>query len=125
MAAFYNRSVRRLLRQLRLPYSHLDICHVLSVTVFPQELTRANDNINTIDSGLDGYLDIVHMTSHMREDLGLQSELADGLAVESALLTGARASELDAVNAKGIKLLGDGNLGLGIKVCIGKLLSLS
>jgi len=93
--------------------------------VLPEILTRANDDVDTIDASLHRNLDIVHVTSDVRENLGLQSQLADGLAVLAALLTRTRASELDAVDTESIKLLGDRNLGLGVEVGIGELLALA
>jgi len=125
MAAFCGRSdgPPQLLEHAGL--TNLDVCHVLAMTVLPEILTRANDDVDTIDASLHRNLDIVHVTSDVRENLGLQSQLADGLAVLAALLTRTRASELDAVDTESIKLLGDRNLGLGVEVGIGELLALA
>jgi hypothetical protein len=76
-----------------------------SKTYLHQERRSANDNINTIDcnnmsapsrdseepksgsprhtSSLDGDAGIVHMTPDVGQDLGLEAQLADGLAVRA------------------------------------------
>ena len=95
------------------------------MAVFSQELTRANNDIHAINTSLNRDLDIVHVTPDVGQNLSLQTELADGLAVESALLTGARAGKLDTVDTERVERLGDLDLGLGVKVGIGKLLALS
>jgi hypothetical protein len=105
--------------------TYLDVGHVLAVRVLSQERAGANDNIDTVDTSLDSNLDIVHMAADVSQDLGLETELADGLAVETRLLRGTRRGELDAVNTKLVESLGDLDLGLGVKVGIGKLLALT
>lgn len=105
--------------------TNLDVSHVLAVRVFPEVLRGTNNDINTIDTGLDSDLDIVHVTSDVSQDLGLQAELADGLAVLARLLACARAGQLDAVHSKFIQLLGDCDLHVGVEVGIGELLTLT
>jgi hypothetical protein len=105
--------------------TYLDVGHVLAVRVLSQERTGANDNIDTVNTSLDSNLDIVHVAADVGQDLGLEAELADGLAVETGLLRGTRRGELDAVNTKLVESLGDLDLGLGVKVGIGKLLALT
>ena len=61
----------------------------------------------------------------MSEDLGLESEVADGLAVEAGLLTGSGGSEFDVVDAEVVQSLGDANLGLGVEEGVGELLALA
>jgi hypothetical protein len=64
--------------------THLeDVGHVLSVRVFAEERRCSNNNIYTIHTSLDGDSCVVHMASDVGEDLGLESELADGFAVLS------------------------------------------
>ena len=76
-------------------------------------------------TSLDGDPGIIHMTPNMCEDFGLQAELADGLAVETRLLTGSRRGELDVVDAEIVQSLGDANLGLGVEEGVGELLALA
>lgn len=95
------------------------------MAVFPQEGTRSNDHIHTIHTSLYRNLDVRHCTSRMCKNLGLETELADSLAIEPALLTRTWVCELNAVDTKSIQGLGNSDLGLGIKVGIGELFTLS
>ena len=61
----------------------------------------------------------------MSEDLGLETEVADGLAVEAGLLTGSGRGEFDVVDAEVVQGLGDANLGLGVEEGVGELLALA
>jgi hypothetical protein len=58
------------------------------------------------------------------KDLGLETKLADRLAVCARLFRGRRRGELDVLYTKGIEGLGDCDFGLGVEEGIGKLLSL-
>jgi hypothetical protein len=50
--------------------------------VFPQERTRSDNDIDTVNTGLDSETGVIHVTSNMGEDLGsLEAERTDGLAV--------------------------------------------
>jgi len=64
------------------------------------------------------------MAANMGKDLGLQTKLADSLAVEPRLLRGGGGREFDVLDTEGIKSLGDSNLGLGVEERICKLLAL-
>lgn len=64
------------------------------------------------------------MASDVREDLGLESELANGLAVCTRLLGGSRGGELDVLHTESIESLGDSDLSLSVEECVCKLLSL-
>lgn len=83
------------------------------------------------------------MATNVGEDLGLEAELANGLAVcterdgertrpmgGEVLRTRARllrcrgARELDVLYTEGIEGLGDGDFGLGVKERVGELLAL-
>jgi hypothetical protein len=59
------------------------------------------------------------------ENLGLESEVADGLAVETRLLTGSGRGKFDVVDAEIVQSLGDANLGLGVEEGVGELLALA
>lgn len=59
----------------------LDVCHVLSVAVFAEVARGTNDDVETVDTSLDGDFGIGHAASHVSENLGLETKLADGLAV--------------------------------------------
>jgi hypothetical protein len=56
--------------------------HVLAVRVFPQERTRSDNDIDTVNTSLNSETGVIHVTSNMGEDLGsLEAERTDGLAV--------------------------------------------
>lgn len=93
--------------------------------MLPQERAGADDDIDTIDTGLDSNLDIVHVASDVSQDLGLQSELADSLAIQARLLGSTRASEFDAINTEFVQSPRDLDLGLGVEIGIGELLALA
>lgn len=59
----------------------------------------------------------------MSEDLSLEAEVADGLAVETRLLTGSGRGELDVVNAELVEGLGDSDFGLSVEEGVGELLA--
>ena len=65
------------------------------------------------------------MAAHVGQDLGLETELADGLAVLSRLLGSGRRCEFDVVDAKVIQSLGDLDLGFGVEEGVGELLALT
>lgn len=92
---------------------------------FAQERRCADDDINTIDTSLDGDASIIHMATDVGEDLGAQTELADGLAVSPRLLRGSGGGELDVLDTEGVQSLGNRDLGLGVEEGIGKLFALS
>ena len=64
------------------------------------------------------------MAADVGEDLGLEPELADGLAVRARLLGRGGRGELDVLDTERIERLGDGDLGLGIEKRVRELLSL-
>jgi hypothetical protein len=103
----------------------LDVGDVLAVTVLHQVAAGANNDINTVNTGCDGQLGVVHVASHVSEDLGLEAELADLLAVEAGLLAGGRRGELDVVDAKVVEGLGNLDLGSGVEEGVGELLALA
>jgi len=60
----------------------------------------------------------------MREDLGLQSEFANGFAICPGLFRGDWGSQLDVFHAESIEGLGNCDFSFGIEESIGKLFSL-
>lgn len=64
------------------------------------------------------------MAADVRQDLSLETKLANGLAIGARLLRGGGGSEFDVLHAKRIERLGDGDFGLGVKESVGELLSL-
>ncbi len=64
------------------------------------------------------------MTTDVGQDFGLQTKLADGLAVPSRLFRSCRRRELYILDAEFVEGFSNGDLGLGVKECIGKLLPL-
>jgi len=103
----------------------LDVGDVLAVAVLHQVAAGADDNVDTVNTGRDGQLGVAHVASDVGEDLGLEAEVADGLAVEARLLAGGGRGELDVVDAEGIEGLGDLDLGLGVEEGVGELLALT
>ena len=73
---------------------------------------------------LDGDASIIHVAADVRDDLCLQTELADCLAVAAALLGRCGRRQLDAVDTKVVKRLGNTDLGLGVEERVGELLAL-
>lgn len=102
-----------------------NVVHVLTVGVLSQELGGTNDDIDTVNTGGDGESCVVHVASDVSENLGLKTELADGLAIGPRLLRCCGGGQLDVVNTKVIKGLGNLDLGLGVEEGRSKLLSLS
>lgn len=102
-----------------------NVGHVLSVRMLAQVRRRANDNIETIDTGFHGHAGVVHVAAHMCQYFGLETELADGLAVLSRLLGSGRRCEFDVIDAKVIQSLGNLDFGFGIEEGVGELLALA
>jgi hypothetical protein len=50
----------------------LDIGHILAVAVFAEVARSADDNVEAVDTGLDGNLGVVEMASYVGKDLGFQ-----------------------------------------------------
>ena len=88
--------------------------------VLSQERRGSNDNVDAVNTSLDCYSSIVHVTSNVGENLGLQAELANCFTVLAGLLGSCRASQLDIVCAKLIEGFGNLDLLSGIEVGIGK-----
>lgn len=105
--------------------SVLDVGHVLAVGVFPEVAARSNDDIKTVDTSLDGNLGVLHVAANMCQDLRLEAELANGLAILAGLLGGGGAGQFNVIDAKFIKSLCDLDLGIEIKIGIAELLALS
>lgn len=63
------------------------------------------------------------MAADVGEDLCVEAELADGLAVGAGLLGGGGGGELDVVDAEVVKGAGDLDLGLGVEEGVGELFS--
>lgn len=75
-------------------------------------------------TGFDGDPSIVHVATDVGENLGLEAELAYGLAIEARLFGGGGRCELDVLYTKGIECLCDGDLCLCVEEGIGKLFAL-
>lgn len=84
-----------------------------------------NDDIEAVDTSLYCHTSIVHVAADVSQDLGLEAELADGLAILAGLLRGSWRGKLDIVDAEVIESLGNLDLGLGIEEGIGKLFTLT
>lgn len=61
----------------------LDVGHILAMAVFPQEAGRADDNVQAIDTSLDGELGITHVTANIfgggvsKGPMGWTAEIGD------------------------------------------------
>lgn len=65
------------------------------------------------------------MAADVSQDLGLEAELADGLAILAGLLRGSGRGKLNVVDTKVVEGLGNLDLGLGVEEGVGELLALS
>lgn len=90
-----------------------------------QERRGSNDNIKTIDTSFHSDTSIVHVAANVRKNLGLETELADGLAVLSRLLGSCRACDFQIVNTKVIEGPGNLNLLVEVEITVGELFALS
>lgn len=59
----------------------LDVGHVLAVGVLPQVRGGANDDIDAVNTCLDGDSCVVHVAADVGENLGLSSRISFGGAV--------------------------------------------
>lgn len=83
--------------------------HVLAVRVFPQERTRPDNDIDTVNTRLDGESGVVHVASNVRQDLGsLEAERTDCLAVVERFGRGGGRGELDVFDAEFVEAEGEG-----------------
>lgn len=64
------------------------------------------------------------MAADMSENLGAESELANGLAIKTRLFRCGGRCQLNVLDTKGIQSLRDGDLGLGVKESICELFPL-
>ena len=69
-----------------------DVRHVLAVRELAQEGRGADDDVDAVDTGLDGDAGVVHVTADVGQDLGAEAELADGLAVQAGTARWRRAT---------------------------------
>ena len=60
---------------------------------------------HSVNASLHGHACILHVAPYVREDLGLEAELADGLAVLLGLLGRGRRRELDIVYSEFVESL--------------------
>ena len=79
---------------------YLDVSHVLAVRVLTEELGCSHDHIHAVYTCFDGDPCIVHVAAGVRDDLGAQTQLANGLAVLATLLRGRWRCQFNAVDAK-------------------------
>lgn len=75
-------------------------------------------------TSFDGDPGIVHVTTNVGKNFGLEAELADGFAVRARLLRCSGRCELDVLDTECIKSLGDGDFCFGVEESVGKLLTL-
>jgi hypothetical protein len=101
-----------------------DISHILAVREFAEEGRGANDDVHAVHAGFDRDSGIVHVATDVRQDFGVETELADGRAVKSGLLGSGWGGQLEIFDAKLVEGLGDRDFSLRIKKGIGKLFAL-
>ena len=78
--------------------------HVLAVRVFSEERRSSDNNIDTVDTGLDSNSRVVHVTSDVCENLGvLEAKLANGFTVGSRFGRSCGVSELNVLDAEFVK----------------------
>jgi hypothetical protein len=75
-------------------------------------------------TGFNSDASIIHVTPDVGQDLGLEAQLANGLAIQSRLFRGSGRGELDVLDTKCIESLGDSYFGLSVKEGIGELFTL-
>lgn len=63
------------------------------------------------------------MAANMSQDLGLETQVGNGYAIESGLLRSGRGGQLDVLDTEIIERLGDLNLLGGVKESVGELLA--
>lgn len=72
--------------------------------VFPEERRGSNDDIDTVNTGLDGDSRVVHVTSDVCEDLGvLEAEVADGFTVSTRFWRGGGRGQLNVLDSELVK----------------------
>jgi hypothetical protein len=94
------------------------------MAVFPKVLGGADNNVHSVDTSLNGLLGVTDVASNVSQNLGLEAEAGNSLAVLERLLRGNGRGKLDIVDSEGIEGLGNLDLGLGVKVGIGELFTL-
>lgn len=76
--------------------------------VFPQERTRTDNDINTVNTSLDGQSGVIHVASDMGQDLGLfQAERANGLAVVEGFGRGGGRGEFDVFDTEFVEAVSE------------------
>lgn len=115
--------------------SILDVRHILAMAVFAEIAGGSDNDVEAINTGLDGDLGILHVASyvgedlcasvsqiesmlsvHDRTDLGLETQFADCFAVTTRLFGSSRAGQFNVVYTELIQRLGDLDLGLQVEV---------
>src|SRR2546425_5415609 len=87
-----------------------DLVDALPVAELAQVRRGPEEDVDTVDAGLDGDPRVVHVATHVRQDLRLQRKGRDGPAVLERLGRGDRRRELAVLDAELIEQLRDGDL---------------
>ena len=95
------------------------------MAVLAQVARGADDHVDAVHARLDRHARVVHVAADVREDLGVEPEPADGLAVQPALLRGRGARQLDVVDPELVQRPRDLDLLLRVEEGVGELLALS
>lgn len=102
-----------------------DVGHVLAMRMLAKVRGCTNDDIKAIDTSFHSQTSIVHVAADVGEDLGLETELADGLAVLSRCFRGSRRSKFNIVDSELVESLGNLDLGLDVEEGVRELLALT
>jgi len=102
-----------------------DCIDALAVRVLAQERGRGHVQIDTLHTRLDGRLDVAHVAARVREDLGLEVEARDRLAVAHGLHARGRVDQLNVVDTDLVEHVGNVHAVLARELGRRKLLALA
>ncbi len=92
---------------------------------FAQQAAGAEEHVDAVDAGVDGDLGVVHVTADVGQDLGLEAQPGDALAVGPALGAGHRRGQFEVLDAECVQQAGDLHLLVAGEEGVGELLALA
>ena len=102
-----------------------DLGNLLAVRELAQQARGAEQDVDAVDAGLDRDARVLHRAARVGEDLRLQAQVGDGLAVAPAARARRRRGHLEVLDAELVEHLRDGHLLLGGEEGVGELLALA
>jgi hypothetical protein len=102
-----------------------DLLDALAVGELAQDRGGAEEDVDTVDAGLDGDARVVHVAADVGEDLRAERQGGDGLAILVGLRAGDRGGQLDVLDTELVQGLGDLDLLLRGEMGAGELLALA